>query len=358
MDLTIFKNSFSSLGGLEKQTLRIILYFAQKMEVEVLTFSLPGQVFNHVHFEKFSPLFLTGSLKLLYFDHLCRRWQKKHPSRITLGIDRTTAQTHLRLGNGLHKAYLDKTGAFPLTLRHQTILFLEKKAFLNPSLKKVIVNSHMVKEELEKFYHFDPNRISVIHNGVEFYDLEKSFKEIPLAKKGLQKEFHLPVVPTLLFIGNGYERKGLKRLLVALSKLREEFILLVIGKDKNEIYYKELAIRLDLKQKIFFLGPQQNVLDFYRLADTFVLPTGYDPFANTVVEALAMGLFVITTRHNGAKEVINGESGTIIDDSEESLLLALKKALSLKRDPYSIRQSVEHLDFENQLPKLERVLYE
>ncbi|MCI0469539.1 MAG: glycosyltransferase family 4 protein, partial [Nitrospirae bacterium] len=69
------------------------------------------------------------------------------------------------------------------------------------------------------------------------------------------------------------------------------------------------------------INPQQAIERFYAAADAFVLPTLYDPFSNAAIEAMSSGIPVITTKNNGASELIgNGEEGVIIDnplDAEE-----------------------------------------
>ena len=72
----------------------------------------------------------------------------------------------------------------------------------------------------------------------------------------------------------------------------------------------------NIKQCIF-LGSQQNVKKWYQMADLFVLPTAYDPFSNSCLEALACGCPVITTRSNGASECINSRNGLVVHSPKE-----------------------------------------
>jgi len=58
-----------------------------------------------------------------------------------------------------------------------------------------------------------------------------------------------------------------------------------------------------------FLGPVGDPLPWLGVGDIFVLPTLYDPFSNATLEALASGIPVITTRVNGASEIMNGKGG-------------------------------------------------
>ena len=142
-------------------------------------------------------------------------------------------------------------------------------------------------------------------------------------------------------------RKGLEPLLRALAHLpSSRYHLSVVGKDREQRYFERLARNLP----VTFCGPQSNIRPFYSQADTLVIPSYYDPFANVTVEALAMGLFVVTSRMNGGHEILSPAQGTLIDDLFEldSVLAALHRALQHPKTAASaaaIRASVQHRDF-------------
>ena len=72
-----------------------------------------------------------------------------------------------------------------------------------------------------------------------------------------------------------------------------------------------------------FAGPVADPERWMAAADLFVLPTLYDPFANTCLEALASGLPVITTTANGAAEILEeGRTGAAIPDPRDVEALA------------------------------------
>ena len=158
-----------------------------------------------------------------------------------------------------------------------------------------------------------------------------------------------------LFIGNGYLRKGLDKLILALAQLKNEsFHLSVIGKDNNMDIYRAKAVQLGLKDRVHFFGPSQEIRLFYQLADCLVIPSFYDPFANVTVEALAMGLFVLSSQLNGGHEILTPSKGAVIEDllSLDAMVEALRIAIRNKKTVESsnlIRNSVKHLDFSNQL---------
>ena len=189
--------------------------------------------------------------------------------------------------------------------------------------------------------------------------MENDFSVWAEEKETIEKNFKLDSSSYhFLFIGIGFKRKGLKPLLLGLAALKEKnFTLSIVGSDKNIKRYMHLVERLGLSDKVFFFGMRKDIRNFLKVADCLVIPSFYDPFANVTLEALAMGLFVITSKYNGGKEVLNSSNGVVIEELldvssvKESLELALKtpKTVSSAKET---RQSIKHLTFSNQLNKL------
>ena len=95
----------------------------------------------------------------------------------------------------------------------------------------------------------------------------------------------------------------------------------IVGRD-NPALFAHLAARLNVADRILFTGPTPRVQTFFHAADILVHDTYYDPCSRVVLEAMASGLPVITTRYNGAAERIqDGREGYVIDspDDVESL---------------------------------------
>ena len=137
------------------------------------------------------------------------------------------------------------------------------------------------------------------------------------------------------------------------------FHLSVIGKDNRIDAYRMQVEKLKLKERVRFFGVSGEIRSFYQMADCLVIPSFYDPFANVTVEALAMGLFVVSSKHNGGHEILNANNGEIIEElrSPDAMIAALQKALENRKSQKRallIRESVRHLDFSNQLKKLMR----
>lgn len=355
--VVLLKSRAKNKGGLEKYASRIANAFIEKgAKVTILSTgsSLPDSEI---------PVFATKTipwpafLRMEQYDHFVKKWLETNRVDLVFGMDRNRHQTHFRAGNGVHAAYLKsrfQTDSFlkasfcyinPL---HRKILELEKAAFENPLLQKLFTNSEMVKKQVLYYYNVDPKKIQVIHNGVEWQEMQNDFDSWQ-EKKEKHNPFHF------LFIGNGYSRKGLDRLLFALSQMANEpFHLSVIGKENQIEKYKSITKRLGLKEKVTFYGPSHAIRHFYQIADCLVIPSFYDPFANVTIEALAMGIFVLSSKHNGGHEILNSENGSIIEDllNPDSILASLKIAMQHRKTEKSaklIRESVKDYDFSNQL---------
>ncbi len=364
-EIVLLKSKAGNQGGLEKYASRIANAFIERgAQVTLLT---TGEVLRDSKIPVFSikttpwPAFI----RMEQFDRFVCRWLKTNRADLVFGMDRNRHQTHIRAGNGVHAAYLESRAATEGRLKvllckmnplHRKILDLERGAFENPELKKLFTNSRMVRDQILQYYSTDPSKIEVIHNGVEWREMESDFSKWEEERSTCLKKFHLdPHRFHFLFIGNGYLRKGLDRLLTGLSLLkRGDFHLSVIGKDKQMDLYKAKAIRLGLKERVHFFGPSQEIRLFYQLADALIIPSFYDPFANVTVEALAMGLYVVSSRTNGGHEILTKTNGAIIEDllDPEAMVEALEKAMQNRKtraSAISARSSVEHLDFSNQM---------
>lgn len=360
MKVALLKSRSNSHGGLEKYASRIASAFIEKnAKVSILTTGSPP-------IESQIPVFSTKTIpwpafiRMEQFDLFVQRWLEEHKPDIVFGMDRNRFQTHIRAGNGVHAAYLKarllnegkrKALLCRINPLHRKILELEKAAFENPMLQKLFTNSRMVKAQVLEYYNTDPDKIQVIHNGVEWHEMKKEFDEWQNV---------LPKTDTFqfLFIGHGYLRKGLEKLLIGLSRLKtRNFHLNVIGKDNKKALFQAKAAQLGLQNHVTFIGPTKEIIKYYQSSDCLLIPSFYDPFANVTIEALAMGLFVVSSKQNGGSEILNAENGTIIenlldpDTITESLEIAMKHPKTIA-SAQKIRDSVKHLDFSNQLNRL------
>lgn len=368
LKVSLVSRHFGTLGGLEKYGWRIAQALTKRgAHVNIVTSDLIKKSEFHplIHFHSLPVKKWLNYRKVEEFDRACQKWHRDQHFDVILGMDRTRYQTHIRAGNGVHAAFLKqrqkmeksttpfKIAANPL---NRTILNIEKEAFESPELKVLFTNSHMVKKEILTYYQTPPEKIRVIHNGVEWKEMEKDFNSWIEKKQSICGELGLdPSRYHFLFIGNGYKRKGLAPLLQALTLLPfKDFHLSVLGKDKQALEFIKLTEKLGLQDHVSFFGPRSDIRRFYQYADSLVIPSFYDPFANVTVEALAMGLFVVTSKSNGGHEILKADNGVVIEDllDPSSVAQGLTQAIMHPKTwirSQNIRLSIKHLDFSNQL---------
>jgi UDP-glucose:(heptosyl)LPS alpha-1,3-glucosyltransferase len=369
--IVILKSQLSRIGGVEKYTWQIIKALRkQDIPVTLLTTGDPIPPFSDpelkiISFSINSPL---SALNVYQFDAACSRYLKNNPSPIVLGLDRNRFQTHLRAGNGSHAAFLKrraqeegrfKTFSFQINPLHRLLLKLERQSFEHSDLQILFTNSEMVRTEILSLYKTPPEKIQVVHNGVEWTEMSSHFNEWFSNRSTIAHTLDLDLSRyQFLFIGHNYQRKGLDPLLYGLSSLpHRDFQLSVVGKEKNLPFFQHLVHQLKLESCVRFFGEQQEIHRFYQVADCLCIPSFYDPFANVTVEALAMGLFVVSSKNNGGHEVLTPTTGTIIPalSNPSAIASALTIALQHPKTPQSaqeIRNATRYLDFPNQLNQM------
>jgi len=160
-----------------------------------------------------------------------------------------------------------------------------------------------------------------------------------------KKKFSSPV---LLFVGQLISRKGILQLLQALSGLKSRpWTLIAVGSGPLQGEIEKQLRKKNLQDRVHLVGfhEKEALAKFYALADIFVLPSLQEPYAIVVSEALASGLFTITSRYDGAAwDLIKpGENGLVVDPANiEELRLAIEKALDIASEPGFSREKIVH----------------
>jgi UDP-glucose:(heptosyl)LPS alpha-1,3-glucosyltransferase len=266
---------------------------------------------------------------------------------ITQSHERIPGCMIFRAGDGVHAAWLDHLrrvrgplGRLGLALNpyHRYILAAERAMFAHPNLRAVICNSHLVRDEIAHYYGVAQAKLPVIYNGIDLQGFHPGLAAEH--RQALRAQFAIPQsAPLFLFLGNGFERKGVPQLLRAFSRMqRRDAYLLVVGGDRKLAAAQQLAGRLGIAERVRFAGAQKEVKPFYGAADAFALPTLYDPFPNAALEALACGLPLLVSPTCGTAELISeGVNGFVRDALNES---ALTEALdNLAEHSHTLRQA-------------------
>src|SRR5438093_866765 len=184
-------------------------------------------------------------------------------------------------------------------LGHEIHLFcselaIEKRQFSAGGFKKAIAVSREVKRELGVAYAVPKHKIAVLYNGVDPQRFHPSLRA--KWRNAIRNQWGIPLEATVvLFVGNGFRRMGLDRLLgVWGSASLNDSWLRVVGDDARMRAYKAWATK-QAPGRIIFLGRQDKVERFYGAADLLALPSIQEAFGNVLLEALASGLPVVVS---------------------------------------------------------------
>ena len=135
-----------------------------------------------------------------------------------------------------------------------------------------------------------------------------------------------PEETVALFAAINYRLKGLEPLLYAVQMLvqRPEYrtaknpFRLVVAGNPDYRRWQRLAQHLGIAERVSFVGLCNEMRNAYFAADFLVHPTFYDPCSLVVLEALACALPVITSRANGASELLHpAQEGYVVDDPQD-----------------------------------------
>jgi UDP-glucose:(heptosyl)LPS alpha-1,3-glucosyltransferase len=331
LSVAVVVEKFQRCGGVERRTLELASHLAtagHELHIYANRFeksNSSGMTFHYVPMLK-----IPRALKPLSFAWFTSKIVGKRKHDLVHAQTRVFSYDVVTLGIGCHKAYLDALGINPRRSSdswfHLAVLHLEERMFSPDKFDRgcrVITNSTRCRNELLDFYSVPPEFIVVIHNGVD----QQEFNPQSCAELRHESRSRLGFLPddfVVLFVGPGFHRKGLDVFLRALGRLqnRKDIKALVIGSGQLEPYLR-LASSLEIADRVSWVGSvsPQEIVKYYAVADAFALPTRYDPFANSTMEALACGLPVVTTVVNGVSEILrDNESAFLIDVNDDEML--------------------------------------
>jgi UDP-glucose:(heptosyl)LPS alpha-1,3-glucosyltransferase len=282
-------------------------------------------------------------LRPWYFSAACRRHLADAQHEVTVGFDKISGLDVLYPQGGLHAACADynllkyRSPLIRETIRllkwidpaHHSFLALERAQYRvgGPGREGhrplVVAISEMVRQHFVHYYHFAPADLRVVRiatNPERFQETDRPRRRAEWRDRWGFGPDHV----VALFAGLNYRLKGLEPLLSALGRLpaSSPLRLVVAGKPDTQPF-ERLAQRLGIGEKVRFIGYCHDIRNCYFAADLFVHPTFYDPCSNVVVEAMACGLPVITSRYNGASEMLHPpREGYVIDDPHDHAHLA------------------------------------
>ena len=178
--------------------------------------------------------------------------------------------------------------------------------------RAVVALSEAEAAELVATYGRVRPRIVVIPNGV---DLDRFRPPTPEERRSARTALGLGDDERVaVFVGHEFDRKGLSVAIRGLPYAPNVLLLIIGGSDDIIAAANAEAQSVGAGDRVLFLGPRYHLRPFLAASDMFVLPSAYEANALVVLEALASGLPVVTTRVGFAPEIVtDGRNGFLVD---------------------------------------------
>jgi glycosyltransferase involved in cell wall biosynthesis len=202
--------------------------------------------------------------------------------------------------------------------------------------KAIIINSHSLRSEIERYLNVDPRKLKLIYEAVDhdlFNPADAGAARAVVASHGVTKPF-------LLFVSSLWPYKNCEGLLRAWALARGELgdrQLAIVGPARDERYaadLRSLAAELGISADVIFVGgvPLEETARFYQAADVFVYPSFNETFGLPILEAMACGCPVVTSDTSAMPEIAGGAA--VLSDPKDpaSIARAIVEAATPGRD--------------------------
>ena len=208
--------------------------------------------------------------------------------------------------------------------------WIERTAYENAD--GVVAVSSTMKRDVEELYGVPPERVRVIHNGIDPDEFRARRAPDTLRRFGVD-----PDAPFVLFVGRITRQKGILHLVRAVRYIEDDVqIVLCAGAPDTPGIADEMArlvaeVKRDADADVIWIPemlPKSDLIALYSHAAVFVCPSVYEPFGIINLEAMACETPVVAAAVGGIPEiVVHGETGLLVSFEAES------KASAEPRDP-------------------------
>lgn len=358
-------------GGIERCVLEAVNFLAASgHEVHLLTADWDRDALHAaVHVHAISLPKRGSALRLLAFARRSKKVLAALPPETVhaaFGVESPPGGT--LWVPSVHKAWLEASKTQrnwrgrlrqKLNPHHPALLHLERGYFGGRHYRKLLALTPQVKSDLMRLYGVPAEDIAVLPNGYSQAEFNTSRTRLERAQRRAELGYDADA-KVVIFVANELERKGFGPLLRGISLLQDPSVfLLAVGRLNPQAYAGEIE-QLGLTSRVRFTGPTSDVAAYYAAADVFALPTQYEAWGLVIVEALACGLPVLTSRLAGAAAVVQeGTTGYLLDNPNNPAEIAAKLRPLLDGLPASaeeIEASVSGYSWPNILRRYEQHL--
>ena len=205
-------------------------------------------------------------------------------------------------------------------------------SFMAKKSDRIIAVSQSTKNDAKELLNYPEDKIDMVYNGID----KRFFEESVLPSETLKKDYNIKD-KYILFLGTLEPRKNLTRVLEAFSKFKSnsvdkgrrfDYQLVVAGKRGwlMEEYF-QIVEDLGIKDEVIFTGyvGGDDLKPLYSYAEFFVMPSLYEGFGQTVVEAMACGAPAIVSKISSIPEIAGDSVYYVNPYDTEGIAKAMKE---------------------------------
>lgn len=189
---------------------------------------------------------------------------------------------------------------------------------LYPLADRVVPNSEAMRGELAGRLLVSGRKIVAIPNPLDIEQIEMK------AREATEKPAGDGVLPLVVGMGRLTPQKGFDLLIRSMPLARNRYRLMIIGEGTERERLERLSAGLGLSDRVVVAGFRPNPYVVLAGADLFVLPSRFEGFPNSLVEAMALGVPCVSTRcRTGPEEIItDGRDGLLVPVEDPAALAA------------------------------------
>lgn len=340
MKIALIARDYTARGGVE----RVSQFYARHLmrlghEVHVWYGKAAiTQLDDGLHFHKIPVITKPGWLYTLLFAFLVRLKldRRAYDAVVSMGVSGLCHDTVV-VANSVHLQWFVTSLAklSPSSIRwwlklfnplHYAVIALEKLQYRAGYYRSVIAVSEPIKQELIEVYGLPEAAIDILPNGADLEHMKPDPHERQKTRAALgvsNSEF------LLCMLVNELERKGVRQAMEAVASLRQQYPVKLLVVSKVEREKVELIARETGTTESTIIKPNTpDARPYLWASDLYVLPTQYEAWNLSIMEAHAAGLPIVTTRLGQADLVVDeGRSGFLIENplDVQELTIAIKK---------------------------------
>ena len=252
----------------------------------------------------------------------------------------------------IDKSIYERGRIYRLSRRFKHFKNYEESVFGGSSTTQILLISETEKKKFKTHYFTDEARMHMLPPGISLDRRAKPNSDYLRIETRNQLQVSSEDV-LLLFIGSGFIKKGLDRVIRAIAsfsiKKRQRLRLIVVGQDKEK-RYKKLSSELGVAKNISFVGGRDDVPTLLSAADLLIHPALDEAAGIVLLEAIVAGLPVLATDVCGyAYHVAKANAGEVLKSPfrQKNLNEALKKALNVETRAVWKKSALSYADSED-----------